>query len=139
LNILPHGDVGNASRVLLRQIGDSAQLVRLQQPIRNADAHHEIRQGLPFSVFTAHHSGAVALRVHAPPAEVSADPLGRNRIETLAGKAADFIQALPRVLLSLQAFDALRFRLFDRICHKKTHRQLLLWRWVITPKLENNN
>src|SRR6185295_5921616 len=52
---------------------------------------------------------AVALRVDAPPAEVGADPLGRDGFEAAPGVGAQLVQRLPGVLLALQAFDSLCF------------------------------
>ena len=118
LDVLTHGQVGGSARVLFGDISDRAQLVRLQQSVRNTDAHHEIRERLPFPVLAADHSRPISLGVHAPPAEIGADPFGRDRAKTLAGKPPDFVKALPRVLLAFQSLDPLRFRFFDWICHK---------------------
>src|SRR6266851_6026576 len=104
--------------------------MRLEQAVGNADAEHEVRQSLPFAALSADNSGAVPLRVNAPPAEIRAQPLGWDRLKALAREPTDFFEALPGILFPLQPLDSLRFRLFDRICHKricdakrKTHRQ----------------
>ena len=52
--------------------------MREQQAVGNADAHHEVRSGLPFAARAADDSGAVALRVDAPGTEVGPEPLRRD-------------------------------------------------------------
>ena len=74
---------------------------------------------LPFAVLSADHANAVALGVHAPPAEIGPQPLGRDGVEALAGEPADVVKAFPRVLLPLQPFDPLRFGFCNCICHKR--------------------
>jgi len=109
--------------------------VRMEQAVRNANPHHEEGQRLPFSVLAPDDSNAIALRVHAPPAEICTQPLGRDRIESFAGELADVIEAFPRILFPLQPLDPLRFRFRNSICHKiwatkKPTASELHWRWV---------
>ena len=96
------------------------KLVGMKQAVGNADAHHEERQRLAFAVLPADHAGAVALRVNAPPAEISAQPLGSDGIEAFAGELADVVEAFPRILLALQALDPLAcsLRFCNCVCHK---------------------
>ena len=131
LDILAHRQVGGPAGVFLGDVGDGPKLVRLQQAVGNANAHHEERQRLPFSVFAADYADAVALGVHAPPAEICAQPFRRDGIEAFAGELADVVKAFPRILLPLKALDPLCLRLFVSVTafaigflgHKKTHRQ----------------
>src|ERR1700730_8219062 len=90
----------------------------MEQTIGNTDSHHEVGQSLAFAVLAPDHAGAIPLGVHAPPAEICAQPLGRDGAKTLAGKSPDFIEAFPRILLPLQSLDSLRSRLCPRICHR---------------------
>ena len=66
----------------------------------------------------AGYARAVSLGVNAPPAEIGADPFRRDGVESLAGKAADFLQAFPWILRALQALDALCFGFFRCDCHR---------------------
>src|SRR6266849_5008960 len=93
--------------------------MRLKKAVGNANAKHEIRQGLSFAALSADNAGAVSLRVNAPPAEIRTQPLRWNRIEALTRESVDFFEAFPRILFPLQPLDSLRFCLFDRICHKR--------------------
>src|SRR5437763_7232201 len=110
LDVLPHSQVSCAPCVLLGHSGNSSELVGLQQAIRNSDSHHEVRQSFAFAIPPADDAGSVALGVHAPPAEIRAQPLRRDRTESLAREPADLVEALRRVLLALQPFDSLRIR-----------------------------
>ena len=134
LNVLTDGEIGDSICVLARQSGDGSQLVRIHLSVGDADANHEALEGASFAVFAAGDAGAVSLRVNAPPPEICSDPFRRDRIETFAGKAANLIEALPRIE---GAFEALRslglsfFRCRIRRCHdlfvqQKTHRQIAL-------------
>ena len=91
---------------------------RSHHAVGNADAHHEALQRPAFAAFAAGYSGAVSLGVNAPPAEISADPFGRDRLESLAGEAPDFVQALPWIHGALQALDSLCFGFFRCVRHK---------------------
>ena len=135
LDVLPDRQVGGSAGVFLGDVGDGSKLVGMQQAVGNADAHHEEGQRLPFSVLAADHADAVALGVHAPPAEICSQPFGRDGIEAFAGKLADVVKAFPRILLPLQALDPLRLRFFNCVCHKiwatkKPTASELHWRWV---------
>src|SRR6266852_5819522 len=96
--------------------------MRSQQAVGNANPHHEVGKRLALAAFSAEHAGAVTLRVDAPGAEVCAHPLGRNGLNAAAREAADFVEMLPRILLALQALDALRLVLGFGLCwrHKST-------------------
>ena len=118
LNVLPHSEVGASTGIFLGDVGNGSQLVRVKQAIGNADPHHEERQRLAFAVLAADHSGAVPLRVHAPPAEICAQPFRRDGIEAFAGELADVVEAFPGILLPLQPLDPLRFRFCRCICHR---------------------
>src|SRR5713101_2027162 len=93
--------------------------MRLEQAVGNADAEHEVRQSLPFAALSADNARAIPLRVNAPPAEIRAQPLGWDRLKALTREPTDFLEAIPGILFPLQPLDSLRFRLFDRICHKR--------------------
>ena len=80
--------------------------------VGNADAHHEALQGAAFAALAAGYARTVALGVNAPPAEIGADPFGRDGVESIASEAPDFFQALPWIHGALQAFDPLRCRFF---------------------------
>ncbi len=51
---------------LLCDMGYRAHLICSQEPVRNANAHHEIGDRLAFSAGATYRSDAVTLRVHAP-------------------------------------------------------------------------
>ena len=108
LDVLPYRQVGGSAGIFLGNVGDGSQLVGMKQAVGNADAHHEIRQRLAFSVLAADHADAVSLRVHAPPAEICAQPFGSDGVEALTGELADVVEAFPGILLPLQPFDPLR-------------------------------
>ena len=121
-------EVGGSAGIFLGDVGDGSELVRMEQAVGDADAHHEEWQCLAFAVLAADHSGAVPLRVHAPPAEVCAQPFGRDGIEAFAGELADVVEPFPGILFPLQPLDPLCFRFCRCSCHrifghKKTHRQ----------------
>ncbi len=107
LDVLPGGDVGQIARVLLCQFADDAQLVRGEQAIGQADAHHEVLGRLAHAVLAAGDARAVALGVDAPPLEVELGPLRQHRGAALARKLAHFVPCLPWVLGELQAFGLL--------------------------------
>src|ERR1700680_1325666 len=119
LNVLPDGEVCHAPAILLRQPRNGSQLARVEQAIRDSYSEHETGQRLALAALAGNYARAVSLGVDAPPAKICAQPFGRNRLESLAGKAAYFVEGLPGILLPLQPFDALCFRFFDWICHKK--------------------
>src|SRR5580692_5340915 len=93
----------------------------IKNAVGDADAKHEAGQCLALAAFSADHTGAVSLRVNAPPAEIGAQPFGRNGIEASSREASNLVERFPRVLLPLQSLDPLCLRLFYRfsLCHKK--------------------
>src|SRR3984885_859942 len=107
LHILAHGNIRHAAPVPLRDIGDRAQLFAAQNPVGYPDAHHEIRRRLPFTIRAADHSLPVTLRVNSPGTKVGPQPFRRNRGMPMPRKFADLVNALPRILGSLEPFDAL--------------------------------
>src|SRR5579864_174922 len=120
LNILTNGQVGNSVGMKAREVGDGTQLMRSHHAVRNPDAHHESLQSAAFPALSTSYARAVALGVNAPPAEISANPLRRNRAESFAGKAADLIQSFPRIFRPLEALGTLClgfFRCRCRHCH----------------------
>src|SRR5271168_1408573 len=120
LNILADGKIGRRAPVFFRQSGHDAELLRGENPVGDADAHHEIRHGLPFSARAGGHALAVALRVDAPGAEVRAQPLLGDGVVALAREALDLVERLPGVLFALEALDALGlgFRYRSHCGHK---------------------
>src|SRR5258708_3726502 len=107
--------MGDAARVFFREIGKSAQLLRADNSIGEADSHHKIREGLAFAPGPADCAGAVALRIDSPPAEIGLDPFIGNRAVTVARKVAYLFQALPGVLDRLKPLRPLCLGLF-RLC-----------------------
>ena len=93
----------------LCQIGHGAHLAGANEAVRNPDPHHEVRHGFALAALTPHGAHPVTLRVHTPRPEIRAQPFGRNGLVPVAGKAPDLFQALPRVLLALEALRALGF------------------------------
>src|SRR5467141_2515316 len=99
LNVLPDGEVCHAPAILLRQPRNRSQLVRVEQAIRDSYSEHETGQRLALAALAGDYACAVSLGVDAPPAEIRAQPFRRNRLESLAGKAAYFVEGLPGILL----------------------------------------
>ena len=91
LNILTNGEIGDSVGVAAGEVCDGAQLMRAHDAVGNADANHETLQRAPHASLAAGDASTIALGVNAPPAEVGADPLGRDGIESLTGKAADLV------------------------------------------------
>ncbi len=75
LNVLSSGDVCQVARVGPRDVGDHTKLRCGDDPVGHPDAHHEVVAGQPFATLAADRPHSVALRVDAPPFEVSAGPL----------------------------------------------------------------
>ncbi len=98
------GDVGEIAGVLARDAADDAQLMRSEDAVGNADAHHEVFGGQALAALAAGGAHAVALGVDAPPLEVDGGPLGHHAGAAIAGKCAHFIEGFPRILLALEAF-----------------------------------
>src|SRR3954464_11366883 len=115
LNVLANGEIADTVGIAAGEVRDHAQLLRAHDSVRNPDAHHEALQGAADASLSSGDSSAIALRVDAPPAEICADPLGRNGRESFASEAADLGQPPPWVLRALETFDALRCSLFPRI------------------------
>src|SRR5258708_4188111 len=109
----------------LGQLPDDAQLMRSQDAVRDADAHHEEFSGLAFAALASGRAHSVALGINAPPLEVRGGPLRRNAGAALARKGANLVECLPRILFALQAFGSLRFGLFYRslVCHHISQRE----------------
>src|SRR5438552_2372817 len=103
LNILTDRQIGNSVGVAASEVGDGAELAGTHHAVGNANAHHEALQRPAFPALAAGDSRSVALGVDAPPAEISSDPFWRDRLESLAGEAADFLKALPGIHRALQA------------------------------------
>src|SRR5580658_2455739 len=118
LKVLPHRNVRHAARVPLGNIRDTPQLLTPQNSIRDPDAHHKKRRRLPFAVRAADHSLPVALRVNSPRAKIRPQPFRRNRSMPLPRKFANLVNALPRILGSLESLDTLCFG-FLVLAHKK--------------------
>src|ERR1700690_2637431 len=118
LHVLPHSNIRHAAPVLLRDISDRAQLFAAQNSVGYPDAHHKIRRRFPFAVCAADHSQPVALRVNPPGTKIGAQPFRRNRSMPAPRKFADLVNALPRILGSLEPFDALCLG-FLLLTHKK--------------------
>ena len=116
LNVLAHGNIGEIARVFARQSTDGTKLRRGDDAIGNANAHHEIFGGQAFAAFAASSAHSVALRIDAPPLEISGAPFGQHAFAALPGKGAHFVESGPRVLFSLQALSLLGLRLFLLNC-----------------------
>src|SRR5262245_50056954 len=114
LDVLADRDVRDPVAVPFGEVGNGAELVGLEHPVRDADSHHEIPHGLALAALPA---DAVALRVDAPPAEVRAEPLGRHGVPAVPREALDVGIGLPRVLLALEPLDPLRLRLLHGLAH----------------------
>lgn len=106
LNVVPHRNIRQPPGILLREIRNHAELMRKQEPIRNANTKHEERHGLTFAAFAAKHAQAISLRIYAPPAQIVAPPFRGNGIVAQLGELPDFLQALPRILFLFQPFRA---------------------------------
>src|ERR1051326_9519444 len=120
LNILTNREVGNSVGVAAREGGDGAQLMRSHHAVRNPDAHHEPLQSAAFPALPTRYARAVALGVNAPPAEISADPFRRDRVESFAGKAADLVQSFPRIFRPLEALGTLCLGFFGCRCRHRS-------------------
>src|SRR5580698_5867814 len=118
LNILADGQIGDAIGVAAGEVSDGAELPRSHHAVGDADANHETLQRLPYSALAAGYARAVTLGINAPPAEISSDPFGRDRLKSLASEAPDFIQAVPRIGGPLEALDSLRCSFFCQDCHR---------------------
>jgi len=115
--VLADRDVRDAAAVPVGEVGDRANLARLEHAVRNADSHHEMPHGLALAALAADRADAVALRVDPPPSEVRAQPLWRDGVPALAREALDVGVGLPGILLALEPLDPLRLRLFQGLTH----------------------
>src|SRR4030095_13452763 len=104
--------------VAFGEVGDRPELVRLDDAVRDPDAHHEVPHGLALAALAADRADAVALCVDAPPAEVRPEPLGWDRVPALPREALDLGMGLPGVQLALEPLHALRLRLLDGFAHR---------------------
>ncbi len=107
LDVLAGGDVGEVAGVLLGDLADDAELVRGEEAVGQADAHHEELGGLALAADAAGGADAVALGVDAPPFEVEAGPLGEDGAAAVAGELADLVPGVPGVLGELEALGFL--------------------------------
>src|SRR5437763_10404485 len=117
LDVLADRDVGDPARVTLGEVGNRAELMGVERAVRDADAHHDVERRLALAPLAADGADAVALRVDPPPAEVGAEPWGRDRVPALTREADDVVVRRPRVQLPLEALDALRLGLLHRFAH----------------------
>src|SRR6266852_451862 len=117
LDVLADRDVGDAATVPLGDIRDGPELVRLEPAARNPDSHHQMPNGLPLAALPTDRADPVALRVDAPPAEVRAEPLGRDRVPALAREALDVGIGFPGIQLALEPLYTLRLGLFHGLAH----------------------
>jgi len=113
LDVLADGDVGDAVAKIIGEVGDRARLLAGEETVGNADADHEKGDGLPFPILSAGNPRAVPLRVNPPSAEVGAEPFGGDGVEAIAGKGADFLEAVPGVFGAFESLDALSFGFLD--------------------------
>src|SRR6267154_1478376 len=86
LKILPHGDVRDAARVTLGEVGDGARLMTAQEAVRDSDAHHKEWRSFTFAIPAADHAHAIALGVNAPRTEIRTKPFWRDRSVSLPRK-----------------------------------------------------
>src|SRR5580698_9859449 len=61
LDVLPRRNVGDTTSILRGDVGDDVELMRRQQAIRKADAHHEVLAGLTLAGGAAGYAEAIAL------------------------------------------------------------------------------
>jgi hypothetical protein len=116
LDGLADGDVGQVAGVLFGDLRDNAKLMCGQNAVGDGDAHHEVVGDQALAALAAGGAYAVALGVNAPPFEVERGPLGNDAGAAGAGKSADLIEGLPRILLALEPLGALGFRFFYWNC-----------------------
>jgi hypothetical protein len=114
LDILANSYVGKVSRMLLRDCRDRPQLIGSQDPIRQTDAHHEVRSGNAFSTLAAEGSSAVALGVDAPPFEVHVGPFRRDAGSALPRELEDLFNVIPGIERPLESLNFLGLG-FDRL------------------------
>src|SRR5579859_1584020 len=112
LDVLPDCDVGKVARMLAREAADGAKLMRRNDAVGDADAHHEVIGGKTFAALAASGSNAVALCVDAPPLEVHAGPIGNNTGAAFTREGTHFVKCFPGVLCELQTFNSLGLCLF---------------------------
>src|SRR3989454_151560 len=120
LHVLAHGEVGDAARVALGEVGQRAQLRSVHDAVRDPHADHEVLRRAALAADAADGADAIALRVDAPPAEVRG-PLGRDRRVPLAREALDGRVRLPRIQLALEPLRALRLALLH-VAHARLRR-----------------
>ena len=111
LDGLPDGYIGEIAGVLARKAADDTKLAGAQNAVGDGDAHHEEIRCQALAALAADSAHAVALGVNPPPLEVEGGPLRQDARSARAGKGAHLVEGLPRVLLALQPFRSLGFRL----------------------------
>ena len=75
--------------------------LRGDDPVGNADAHHEVVRDQALATFAAGGAHSVALGVDAPPLEVMAGPLGDHAGAAFARKSAHLVECFPGILGAL--------------------------------------
>ena len=115
LDVLAGGDIGEVPGVLLRDVADGAELVRGEQAVGKADAHHEELGGLALAADATGGADAIALGVDAPPLEVEAGPLGEDGGAALSGEVADLVPGFPGVFLELETLGSLGLGFLERL------------------------
>jgi hypothetical protein len=117
LNVLPHRQIGSTTGVEAGKIGDRPQLIGSQKSVGNSNPQHEERQRQALAIFAAYYSRTIALCVNSPPAEVGANPFGRNGSKAFSRKTPNLRQSVPRIHGPLQPLRFLRFGFFGRVRH----------------------
>src|SRR5438552_9505010 len=107
LHVLPHSDIRNAAAIVFCQASQYANLIATQNAVWNTNAHHKKLGGFSLSIFSAHYTHTVALRVNTPRTEIRTQPFLRNRRVSITSKRANFVQVVPGELFALQALNAL--------------------------------
>jgi len=121
LNVLSDRDVSQIASMFLRDRCNRTQLMRVQNAVRQTDAHHEILGRESLAAFASDSACSIALRVNPPPFEVRVGPLRRNAAAPIASKLPDLFDVIPGVEFTLQALDLLRLGFFHdlcRFCHR---------------------
>ena len=84
----------------------------VDDPVGNADPHHEVVSRKPLPPLPADCTDAIALGVNAPPLEVNAGPVRNHAGAAVARKFTDFVKGFPGILCELESLAALRLSLF---------------------------
>ena len=67
LDVLAGGDVGEVAGVFFGEVADDAELVRGEEAVGQADAHHEVLRGFAYAAGASGDACTVSLGVDAPP------------------------------------------------------------------------